>query len=358
MIYFLHCYTIKPLRSFSQGSLMIKAKTLKEVIETFIPIKRRTNLQGWHPVLCKVCNDHGRKGNRAGFRFDHDIVIYNCFNCGHTAVYNPHENKTMPEKMKMVLDAFHVPQEEWQQVVFTALSLTKGGDYNQQYNNTKSIEPPAVSLPDFFYQLSDDPKDEMSQCAIEYLKTKRGINWKDYPFMLAKITNHPDSKRWFGRLIIPFFKDNKLIFYQGRDLTDTRPQKYLNASVNRENVLYGFEFLNQNTDEPLYIVEGWFDAFLIQGIAVLGRKISDGQLRWINSSPRPKVIIPDKTGKGFDLALMGLEKGWAVSTPDVGDCKDVSEAVVRYGLVYTLMSIKQHTYKGFEAKTRIKVYCK
>lgn len=335
---------------------MIESKTLREVIEHHIRLGRK-NGAGWYPVLCKVCNDHGKKGPRAAFRFDGPTVGYNCFNCGHTAIFDPSENKHMTEKMKTVLHAFNIPEEDWQAVIFTALST----DYSTFAHKKleRDLEPNEISLPDYFYKLTDDKNDEWAQYAIEYLSKDRLIDWTTYPFYLAKISDNPTSKRWYGRLIIPIYKQEKLIFYQGRDLTDTRPQKYLNLNIVRDNVLYGYDFIEENTTDPLYITEGWFDAFLMRGVAVFGRKMAENQIKWLNKSRREKVVIPDRTGRGYQLAEQGLQLGWKVSIPDVGeDIKDVSDSVHRYGMLYTKFSLAQHTYTGFEAEVRVKMLLK
>ena len=157
--------------------------------------------------------------------------------------------------------------------------------------------------------------------------------------------------------MIPFYKDGKLIFYQGRDLSGTRTKKYLSPDIPRENVFYGYDNVFKDTEEPLYIVEGWFDAWHLEGVAVLGNKMTPHQIHWINQSRRPKVVIPDRLGDGYLLAEQALELGWSVSTPDIGDCKDPNEAIKMYGKLYTLMTIRTHTYEGFEAALRIKFYC-
>lgn len=335
---------------------MIETKTLREVIEQHIRLGRK-NGAGWYPVLCKVCNDHGKKGPRAAFRFDDHAVGYNCFNCGHTAVFDPSENKQMTDKMKTVLSSFGIPDEEWKVVVFSAMSTEYSPTAHKAQE--RKLEPVEVPLPDYFYRLTDDKNDDIAQYAIEYLKQNRLIDWTTYPFYLARITDNPTSKRWYGRLIIPIYKQQKLIFYQGRDLSDTRPQKYLSLNVVRDNVLYGYEFIEENTPDPLYITEGWFDAFLINGVAVFGRKMSDNQIAWLNKSNREKVIVPDRTGKGYDLAEQGLRLGWKVSIPDVGeDVKDITDSVCRYGLLYTKFTLAQHTHSGFEAEVRIKMLLK
>lgn len=329
--------------------------SFEELIRSNIQLAKRPNGNGWWGVLCKVCNDHGKKGKRAGFKFEPTNTGYNCFNCGHTALYE-HSHVTFSRDMIQVLDAFGIPQEQRNQVLFQALQ-------NQDSTSVSApkridIEPKQIELPSYFTRLTAESDDEIASYAKEYLANDRSIQFEEYPFLIGRKTNHPDSKKWYARLIVPVFKDERLIFYFGRDLTGTRTKKYMSPDVPRENVMYGFDELFRETEEPLYVVEGWFDAFHIHGAAVFGNRMTPNQISWLNRSPRTKVVIPDRFGEGYLLAEQAIELGWSVSTPDIGDCKDVNEAIHKYGLIYTLMSIKKHTYEGFEALVRVQTYCK
>jgi DNA primase len=165
------------------------------------------------------------------------------------------------------------------------------------------------------------------------------------------------AQKWKGRVIVPIYKKEKLIFYIGRDMTDSKIKKYESPSAERESVLFGFDKIFEQTDKPLYIVEGVFDAMLIDGVAVLGNKLTDGQIYWLNRSNRTKVYIPDKYGDGHLGAEQAVANGWSVAFPDTGSCKDVGEAVDKYGMLYVLATLTQNTAKGLEAKTRIRLYC-
>lgn len=327
---------------------------LESVIRQHISLSSRRNSRGWFSVVCKVCDDHGRKGKRAGFHFEGQRVGYNCFNCGHVAVYDPSEHQGLSKNMQQVMDVFGVPKEEWQKVIFA--------DRQQHFENTPQIakvdiEPPVITLPDSFYRLTDDPEDEWAQAAIEHLVDSRAMTSRDYPFYLSKKTEAPDGLKWYGRLIIPVYKGNNVIFWQGRDLSGVRTRKYLSPDIPRENVLYGYDRLFEDTDAPLYIVEGFFDAFALKGVAVFGSKITPNQLLWINKSRRPKVVVPDRYGNGIALAEQALKLDWAVATPDIGTCKDISDAVVKYGLLYTLRTVKDTTTTSYEASVKVKMYC-
>jgi len=324
--------------------------TFEDVIRSNIRLGR-PNPQGWCPVLCKVCGDHGRKGDRAAFLFTpNGGGSYHCFNCGHSTVYDPDSHRSMPRKMLEVFAAFGIPDTDWNVIIFQNLGRARQGD--SQQHSYVSIEPKEIELPSSFYRLTDDQNDDVAQYAIEYLVNDRGIDWQAYPFFLSKPTN----KKWFGRLVIPVYKDNKVIYYQGRDLTELHKQKYLSPTIDRENVLYGYENLHTDQDEPLYVMEGWFDAFLLNGIAVFGNKLSDAQIKWLNQSRRQKVVIPDRFGDGHKLAKQAIDLGWAVSTPDAPGCKDVSDAVKKYGMLYTLKTIHDNTATGFVASANVAVY--
>jgi hypothetical protein len=220
------------------------------------------------------------------------------------------------------------------------------------------MEPSIIQLQPFFYPLVDDPEDDWCQYSIEYL-TSRGIDWQSYPFYCVKRNNHPDNSRWYGRLIIPIYKDNKLIFYQGRDLTDMHQKKYLSATAARDTIMYGYDKLLLHTSDPLYVVEGFFDAFALNGVAVFGNKLTPQQIYWLNRSTRTKVVIPDRVGDGFLLAEQAIELRWKVSSLDRGDhCKDVNDSIVENGLLYTMKTIVDNTTEGAVATMLTNMYCK
>jgi DNA primase len=134
-------------------------------------------------------------------------------------------------------------------------------------------------------------------------------------------------------------------------------KKFESPSDPKDRVIYGFDRLFEKTDVPLYIVEGWFDAHVIDGVALLGNELSSAQIKWLNKSQRKKVYIPDRFGDGQRIAENALSVGWSVSTPDIGNCKDVNEAVHKYGRMFVMKTIADNTADGLDAATRLGVYC-
>lgn len=331
--------------------------TLESVIRQYVQLPVRPTGRGFYNVLCKVCNDSGKKGKRAGFKFEGTVVGYNCFNCGHSAVFNPAEHSTMPKNMVTVLESFDIPKVDWQPALFGSLMLT-GSTAQTQAAQFKDIEPSETVFPSYFYKLTDDPDDEWAQWAIQYLTDDRQVDWKSYPFFLVRKDKHPGNARWYGRLIIPVYKDSKLIYWQGRDLTGKHVKKYLSPDIPRDKIIGGYDKLQDFSTAPLYVTEGWFDAYWLDGVSIFGNKMTPEQIKWLTKSPRPKVIVPDRMGDGQLLANQALELGWSISLPDTGSERDINDAVKKYGHLYVRKAVKDATCTGFEARTKLGIYCK
>jgi hypothetical protein len=266
----------------------------------------------------------------------------------------------MPKKMERVLNDFNVPEDEWAKVVFHNLSNFEQADDFVSHQPKVSIEPKQIDLPDTFYLLKNaDKNDKWAEIARWYLQD-RNIDPDNYPFMLSHKTNDPKLKKWIGRVIIPIYKQNKLIFFQGRDLTNNKIKKYESPPVEKDKVLYGFDrIFDYTVNIPIYITEGWFDAYHINGVAIFGNEITQPQIEWLNRANKMKVYIPDKFGDGDLGATQALNEGWSISTPDFGaDIKDVDEAIKKYGKLYVLKTIADNTASGFEAETNLRMYCK
>ena len=88
-------------------------------------------------------------------------------------------------------------------------------------------------------------------------------------------------------------------------------------------------------------MEGIFDALSIGGLAVMHNTISDAQARLIRSLDREITVIPDQDRAGLELIDRAVELGWAVSIPNWEGCKDVNDAVKKYGRLGTLLTIMQ-----------------
>jgi hypothetical protein len=253
--------------------------------------------------------------------------------------------------MITVLKSFNIPEADWNAVIFSNLNQQSGSRSNQA--GLTIIEPVEVALPRNSILLTADQENVVAQEAIDFLKDQKSIDYTNEEFYITGPSVNPDDVKWFARLIIPVRKNGKLIYYEGRDLTDNRPQKYLGCTTATPGIISGYEHLFAGST-PLYITEGWFDAYHLKGVAVFGNKLSPMQQAIINTSPRPKVVVPDKGPSGVRLAKQAITNGWAVSFPDIGDnCNDVTAAITKYGKLYVLKSVIDNTVSGFEAQLRL-----
>jgi DNA primase len=88
-------------------------------------------------------------------------------------------------------------------------------------------------------------------------------------------------------------------------------------------------------------MEGIFDALCIGGVAVLHNDISDAQSRLLRNLGKEITVVPDQDTAGLALIDRAMELGWAVSIPNWEGCKDVNDAVKKYGKLTTLLTIMQ-----------------
>lgn len=318
---------------------------IESVLRGYVPMGSRS-AQGWEACVHTEC-DHGTKGMRAAFKFDPLQVAFNCFNCGEKVVQTYNDNKLNP-KFRKLLEGFNVDKKTIDSI---ALSLFSNKEPSANPLDAKSkavsIIPQEIPLLSGFVSLESVKDTPIGELAYDYLIHDRLIDPKSHPFMICPKTRTESLKRWENRLIIPYFYKNEVIFYQGRDLIGDSEQKYLNAAhklLDRSKIISNYDIMHENTDMPLYITEGWFDAHLLGGVAVFGNQIHSNQYAWLNRSYREKVFVPDRYGDGLEVAIDAIKHGFKVALPygnnTESSIKDVTDLFALYGRLHTLMKIQ------------------
>jgi hypothetical protein len=158
---------------------------------------------------------------------------------------------------------------------------------------------------------------------------------EDFPMMTPIRT---DGVHWTRPcVIVPFTHNNKIVGFTARFL-DNKIPKYINQT--QPGYVFGTDLQHPDWQHVL-VMEGIFDALSIGGLAVMHNDISDAQARLIRGLGREITVVPDQDKAGLELIDRAVELGWAVSIPSWEDCKDVNDAVKKYGRLGTLLTIMQ-----------------
>ena len=139
------------------------------------------------------------------------------------------------------------------------------------------------------------------------------------------------------RVIIPFYYKGKFVGHTARAINNDIQPKYLNSMQPG----YVYNTGEQNKDRKIVIVtEGPIDALKIGGVGILSNNINDAQADLVDSLGKDVIVVPDRDESGQKIIDTAIEYGWSVAFPDwEDDVKDVSDAVDKYGKLYTLWSI-------------------
>jgi hypothetical protein len=161
-------------------------------------------------------------------------------------------------------------------------------------------------------------------------------------------------------LIIPYFKNGKVIYWQARAFDERVKKRYINAPVPVEPVLFGYDELERYSNTPLFIMEGVMDAISINGVAMVGSKLYKARIEAFKKSRRRLIFVIDKKDKennGYKLGIDAVKHGWEITAVD-GLAKDVNHSVVRYGKLFTIQSLIQNIKSGFEAQVYLETVCR
>jgi hypothetical protein len=178
---------------------------------------------------------------------------------------------------------------------------------------------------------------------LKYLEG-RGIGPDWYDFMYS-----PD-KVWdvHQRLLIPFYWKGDVVGFTGRMFEQSDKVKYYT------DVQPGYVFNMDAQDwerKFVLVTEGPFDAISVSGVSILGSEINETQRELIDNLGRQVIVVPDRDAPGEKLINQAIEFGWSVAFPEwEKEIGDVSEAVQRYGRLFTLKSILKTT-----EKTKLKI---
>lgn len=299
---------------------------------------------------CPICGDSQRNKNKARgyFYVVKNNTNFKCHNCGASLSFNNFIKKVDVELYKQyTLEKF---KAGFSGKGFTADSPTVISEIVESSKPRFVKDPIKGSL----------PKASEVRRAKEYLE-RRNIDPTKFYYAerFKEFTNSikqtfDDVKYDEDRIIIPLYKDKRLIGFQGRSI-DYSPTKYITVMLNEnEPKIYGLD--NINKESNVYITEGPFDStFIDNSIAMCGADVDVNEWNIENpvyvydNEPRNKEIvnrISKVIDKGYKVVI------WPTSIVE----KDINDMVLSGLDVQNV--VESNVYSSLQAKIKFNYWKK
>ena len=321
--------------------------SILDTVNSLLPGKRKTNsVSGWTSFNAVCCPHRGESPDSRGrggiIANPTGSISYSCFNCNYTANYTP--GRHLNYKFRKLLSWLGADDNTVKRLVIDAIRIKELVEPESAEVEKEEIvfrprplpqEAQTLQALETFRQLSKSDittTQAVHHDAVMYLAT-RGIDLNKYECYWT-----PEQQyNLHRRVIIPFTWQNETIGYTARAFdAQIKPKYYSQYEPN-----YVF-----NTDQQLpnakfvIVCEGPLDAMSIDGVAVLSNECSETQADIIDSLAREVIVVPDYDRAGMRLIDNAQEYGWSISMPIWQEtCKDVNEAVVKYGKLFVIKSI-------------------
>lgn len=296
-----------------------------------LPGKRKTNPSGWISFNAICCHNRGESRDtrqRGGLLMTEQGWNYHCFNCGFKAGWTPGHN--ISKNTRNLLSWFGLSNEDISKLNLYVLKT------RDQTNSKEKII-------DLHLESRELPKDSSSFQTL----FDQGCEDPDFISVVSYVMNRGMKLEWFDwhwssepgyrqRVILPIYYQNRIVGWTSRKINPGGP-KYL--SDMQSGTLFNLD--RQSTDRSIVIlVEGPFDAIAIDGVAIMTNEINEIQTTRIKNLGKSVIVVPDKDPAGSKFIDSALKNQWAISNPNwEPQIKDCADAVLKYGRIYTLVSI-------------------
>jgi 5S rRNA maturation endonuclease (ribonuclease M5) len=319
---------------------------ISDFIKGILPTKKKTTPSGWTSFNGVCCPHNGESADtrgRGGLTANPDgSVSYHCFNCNFKASYQPGRHLTF--KFRKLLKWLGADDTDIKRLVIEAIRVrelvapeeVKAEAEEEKIDfKVRDLPEDAVSFQQLMtFHLLDDFQNvpPLLNSAVDYTNSRK-MNYDRYDFYWTDTTEHSLHQR----VIIPMIWEGKIIGYTSRAFTDgVKPKYFSHYEPN-----FVFNTNNQQRDSKFVIVcEGPFDAMSVDGVAIMSNECSETQADIIESLGKEVIVVADRDKAGAKLLQNAMEYGWSASFPVWQEtCKDINEAVVKYGKLFVLKSI-------------------
>lgn len=325
---------------------------LESLIKTHVTFTK-TSTGGFCSTKCPICNDYQA---RLGIKFEHGSIGANCFNCGFKTIYTEIDGR-ISKKFRTLLIGFNIDEVDIDKCLATSFFSRKKiteADITLKVLKQLNLNTPQVEMPAGAILLKTAPASECKTQILKYLADRK-FTEDSYTWYYVPATYSDDSFK--NRIIIPYYRNGKLIYWQARSINPFVKKRYLNCEVPKAAVMFGYDELYSWTNKPLFITEGVFDAIAIGGVCILGSSLSAEALSILKKTKRRVIFVIDKDHNGKRLAEQVISEGWELTfAPPETD--DINDAFVKRGKLFTVYYIMTNTVRGFLAKTKINMMCK
>lgn len=317
--------------------------TIQDSVLQLLPARKKTGQNGWTSFNAPCCvynSETADTRGRGGVKTSNGQISYHCFNCGYTTSFIPGRHLTY--KFRKLLAWLGADDNTVRRLVIDAVRLKDLVAPEEIKEPAEEIQFEARALPaeareikelNAFYLLGDYQQVPAEYFAsVEYV-ARRQIDINKYEFYWSE----EEAYNLHRRIIVPFYYEKNIIGYTARAIADgVKPKYYSNHPADTV-----FNLDTQQADWRFVIVcEGPFDAMSVDGVAVSGSEISDQQAELIDRLQREVIVVPDSDQASKKFVDRAIELGWTVSFPIwLETCKDINEAVVKYGKLFVLKSI-------------------
>jgi hypothetical protein len=321
---------------------MLKHKSLSDIIQSKLSLAP-ANARGFHDVRCQVCGDTKSRG---GFKFDGSTTGYSCYNCGVKFKYEEETGK-LSRNARQVLEAFGITPEDLTELR-SPMFVEQHEENELTLQSLKQVKlfTPEVALPDGARPIGSAGNEELQLELALYLESRK-ID------ALAVRAHYSTDPRYLRRVIIPFYRDGKVIYWQARAIDKDVKRRYINCSSSRDAVMYGYDEIFSGSSLPLFVTEGVFDAISLNGVCILGSSLNEAKIEILKRTRRRIIFVIDRDQTGGSLGQQVLAQGWELSFVDPR-VSDANASVVRFGLPYTIYTLlKNSTSKQQKDASRI-----
>ena len=161
-----------------------------------------------------------------------------------------------------------------------------------------------LELPEGLVFFNEDSKSIFRRKAYNYL-VDRGLT-EEKINELGFIIN--SDSHYHNRIFIPFYEEEKLVYFQTRDFTNTSKLRFVNPKgFSSKQFVYNVDKI----DEEVVILEGLFDAMVIDNIpatAIMSADLTMSQAKKIMwKAPKDIIIVPDNDETGERTLKKNIE---------------------------------------------------